>query len=329
MSSAVAIQQDFTPSETTPAQQLGAEITELCGYIHAASAHLLELIREFDDKRYWEDAGFASCVAWLNFKCGFGPGTAREKLRVAHALANLPKISAAFADGSLSFSKVRAMTRVASPENEDLLLMVATHGTASHIERLVSQYRRVETLQQPDQADEIYRARELTYYYDHEGCLVMKCRMPADQGEVVIKALEKVVEEQYDAEDEEPIPIAARRADALCEIAESSLNQPASAGSTADRYMVTVHVETSGDCHLENGPHVSAETSKRIQCDCSTCTIVEGDFGEPLNIGRKTRTIPPAMRRALKARDSGCRFPGCTNHKFCDGHHIRHWAEGG
>ena len=86
MSNVAAIQRDLTSSETNPAGRLGDEITELCGYIHAASAHLLNLIREFDENRYWEDVGFASCVAWLNFKCGFAPGTAREKLRVAHAL---------------------------------------------------------------------------------------------------------------------------------------------------------------------------------------------------------------------------------------------------
>lgn len=329
MSTALAIEPDFPRPNVCAADQLGAEITELCGYIHAASAHLLALIREFDENRYWEDAGFPSCVSWLNFKCGFAPGTAREKLRVAHTLVALPKISAAFAEGSLSFSKVRAMTRVATPENEDMLLMVATHGTASHVEQLVAQYRRAEKLQHPNEANELYRAREVTYYYDHEGCLVIKGRLPADAGEVIVKALEKVVEDQYDAGADEPVPIAARRADALCELAESSLHQPESNGSTADRYMVTVHVETTGDSHLENGPHVPAETSRRIQCDCSTCTIVEDGFGEPLNIGRRSRTIPPAMRRALQARDGGCRFPGCTNHKFCDGHHIKHWSDGG
>jgi hypothetical protein len=325
--------------EQTEAERLGAEITELCGYIYAATYHLLNLIREFDERRYWEEQGFTSCASWLNFKCGFGPNAARERLRVAHALSGLPKIAAEFSEGRLSYSKVRAMTRVATPENEDLLMTVARHGNASHVERLVSQYRRAEKLQHPDRANDIYLAREVSYYYDDDGCLVMKTKIPADQGEVIIKALEMAMDAEFQgvtgngeaasAADDDPLPVAARRADALCEIAETYLNHPENAGSTADRYMVTLHVEAHKYSHLENGPHVSAETSRRVSCDCSSCTINEDKNGEPLSVGRRSRTIPPAMRRALKNRDGGCRFPGCTNHNFCDGHHIKHWADGG
>jgi len=125
-------------------------------------------------------------------------------------------------------------------------------------------------------------------------------------------------------------PVAARRADALCAVAETYLNHPDNAGSTADRYQVVVHVaaETAA-AHLENGPCVSAETGARIACDCSVTEIEEDASGEPLNIGRRSRTIPPPMRRALRARDGGCRFPGCSSRRFCDGHHIEHWQNGG
>jgi hypothetical protein len=163
---------------------------------------------------------------------------------------------------------------------------------------------------------------------------VIKGKMPADQGELIVKALEMAMEEQFE---DEKIPVAARRADALCEIAETYLNHPENSGSTADRYQVVVHVNAgdevrggfTGESNLENGPHVSAETSERLGCDCCKTNIEDDENGEPLNIGRRSRTIPPAMRRALKARDGGCRFPGCTNHKFVDGHHIQHWSKGG
>ncbi len=273
-------------------------------------------------------------MQWLNFHCGLGPSAAREHLRVAHALVGLPKIAAAFEEGRLSYSKVRAMTRVAHAGNEDFLMMVAKHGNASHVERLVSQYRRVEKLQRPDMADEIFRERSVTYYYDDDGSFVLKAKMPADKGELIVKALERAIDDQFvkgGDEDTEPVPIASRRADALADVAETYLNHPDNAGSTADRYQVIVHVnaDNQSTARLENGPHVSAETSKRLQCDCCTTTIEEDELGEPLNIGRRSRTIPPAMRRALKARDGGCRFPGCTSHKFCDGHHVRHWSDGG
>ena len=312
-------------------EQLGNRLAELNAYITVAQAEFLELLREFDSQRYWEELGFTSCAHWLNFKCGIGFNAARERLRMAHALAALPKIHKAFAEGTVSFSKVRAMTRVATPENEDLLLNIAHHGTAYHVERFVAQYRRVEKLQEPGVAQELHECRDVSYRYDEDGYLILSARLPADQGELVVKALERAME-LNDVHADDPEPVAARRADALREMAESYLNQPGNPGSTADRYQVVLHVHRSPEAsvaHLENGSHVSAETSERIACDCSVTTIEEDHTGEPLNIGRRSRTIPPPMRRALLARDGGCRFPGCTAQRFCDGHHIEHWQHGG
>lgn len=144
MSTAVAKAETLPQTIASEADQLGAEITELCSYIYAAESRLLSLIREFDDKQYWAEQGLCSCAHWLNFKCGIGMNAAREKVRVAHALATLPKISAAFERGALSYSKVRAMTRIADQTNEDYLLMVAEHGTAHHVEKLVSRVRTAE-----------------------------------------------------------------------------------------------------------------------------------------------------------------------------------------
>ena len=120
------------------------------------------------------------------------------------------------------------------------------------------------------------------------------------------------------------------------------MNNSESSGSTADRYQVIVHVsadtvrgrhpkgtQPAAECHLEDGPGVTAVTSRRIACDSSLVTIKEDKNGEPLSIGRRSRTIPPAMRRALRIRDKGCRFPGCMNTRFVDGHHIKHWADDG
>ncbi|MCH7538701.1 MAG: DUF222 domain-containing protein, partial [Proteobacteria bacterium] len=124
MSTAIAILENPAASARSDAEQLGAEITELCSYIYAAESRLLTLIHEFDEKEYWAQLGLCSCAHWLNFKCGIGMGAAREKVRVAHALAELPKISEEFARGALSYSKVRAMTRIADEKNEDYLLMI-------------------------------------------------------------------------------------------------------------------------------------------------------------------------------------------------------------
>jgi len=315
----------------TDADQLGAEITELCSYIYAAESRLLTLIREFDEKEYWAQQGLCSCAHWLNFKCGIGMNAAREKVRVAHALAKLPKISKSFAEGALSYSKVRAITRIADESNEDYLLMLARHGTAHHVEKSVSKYRVAKRLQDAEFANEQYSNREVTHYYDHDGCLVIKARLPAEQGALVVKALEMAMDAdfaEHSSDNDEPLPIAARRADALANIAETYMNNNESSGSTADRYQVVVHVEGES-CSLEDGPHVSAVTSRRIACDSSIVAISEDENGEPLSIGRRSRSIPPPMRRALRVRDKGCRFPGCTNTRFVDGHHIEHWADGG
>lgn len=329
-------------SEITEAERLGEQITELCSFLYAAEARLLRLIREFDEKECYAEQGFCSCAHWLNFKCGIGMNAAREKVRVAKALADLPKIEASLATGELSYSKVRAMTRIADASNEDYLLMIAKHGTAHHVEKLVSKYRSAKRVQDAAVADEQYRDRELSHYYDHDGCLVIKARMPAEQGALIVKALEMAMEKDFvgDGESKDE-PIAARRADALANIAETYMNNDESSGSTADRYQVVVHVTAEKsdrtDCsdvtaeisQIEDGPHVTAETSRRICCDSTVIRLKEDENGEPFSIGRRSRSIPPALRRALRIRDGGCRFPGCTHTRFVDGHHIVHWADNG
>ena len=341
-----SVTQPVARAEATEAERLGEQITELCSYLYAAEARLLRLIREFDAKECYVEQGFGTCAHWLNFKCGIGMNAAREKVRVAKALADLPKIEATLARGELSYSKVRAMTRIADASNEDYLLMIAKHGTAHHVETLVSKYRSAKRVQDAAVAEEQYRDRELSHYYDHDGCLVIKARMPAEQGALIVKALEMAMEKDFVAHSDSSIetknqPVAARRADALANIAETYMNNDESSGSTADRYQVVVHVTaetsevenghdvTAETSQLEDGPHVTAETSRRIGCDSTVVTIKDDESGEPLSIGRRSRSIPPAMRRALRARDGGCRFPGCTHTRFVDGHHIKHWADNG
>ena len=146
MTVALAAVPSSPSSARADTEALGGQITELCGYIYAATYRLLVLIREFDEQDGWHQYGLRSCAHWLNFKCGIGLNAAREKVRVAHALEDLPKISAAFEQGRLSYSKVRAMTRIADAGNEDYLLGIAKHGTAQHVEGLVSRYRRCRRL---------------------------------------------------------------------------------------------------------------------------------------------------------------------------------------
>ena len=167
---------------------LESEITELSAHIHAATFRLLELIREFDEREGWGGPGLMSCAHWLNWKCGIGLGAAREKVRVAHALKNLPKISDSFRQGQISFSKVRAMTRVATPETEEYLMMIARHGTAAHMEQLVRYFRKVKRIEALEAENQRHELREMNWHIDDDGSYVIKARLTPEQGERVLKA---------------------------------------------------------------------------------------------------------------------------------------------
>ena len=272
-----------------------------------------------------------------------------EKVRVAHALEDLPKISDEFRQGRISFSKVRAMTRVATPANEDELLNIAWYGTASHVERLVSQYRKVKRLEALEAENQRHELRELNWHVDDDGSYVLKARLTPEQGERIVKAIESAMDEEFEerqdvsAERSSPSidcpvsePVAQRRADALARVAEGFFG---SETGTNGGERSTIHVHTDLDTlrqdgdgaesRLDSGAHISAETSRRLSCDCGVVHWQESESEDVLNIGRRSRSIPPAIRRALKRRDHGCRFPGCTAHKYVDAHHIQHWADGG
>jgi hypothetical protein len=329
------------PDSPLSIPELEAAITELAGHLNAANYRWLMLIAEFDRRSGWSDGLSQSCAHWLNWKCGIDLGAAREKVRVSHALEELPRISAAMARGELSYSKVRAMTRVACAATEEYFLSIALHGTAHHVETLVRQYRRALEAEELSREARQQANRSLTYFHDEDGSLVLRGRLPAEVGQLLLKALEAAAEglraDDVSAEtsDEPPKP-SARRADALAIVAESFLKQGAPALNGGERHQIVVHVDaetlhagTAGRCELEDGPSMPAETVRRLACDSSVITLLEDKDGTPLDVGRKTRSIPPAIRRALNARDRGCRFPGCPNTRYVDGHHIRHWAQGG
>ena len=327
-----------------PIHELAADICTLAGRINAANHRWLLLIAEFDRRKGWSESSTQSCAHWLNWKCGIAMGAAREKVRVAHALENLPKISAAMESGGLSYSKVREITRVASAETEDYLLMIAEHGTAQHVERLVRAYRRCQEAEELSREQRQQQNRRVSFRYDDDGSLILDCRLPAEVGARVMKALDVAVEELPPPPKKsvpagtfpEPVRFSARRADALALMAESFLAHGAIEAAGAERHQIVIHVaaETlrdrkAGCCEFEDGPSMAAETARRLACDASVVMLTENEDGEALNVGRKTRTISAPLRRVLNSRDKGCRFPGCANTRYVDAHHIDHWANGG
>ena len=205
---------------------LESEITELSAHIHAATFRLLELIREFDEREGWGGPGLMSCAHWLNWKCGIGLGAAREKVRVAHALKNLPKISDSFRQGQISFSKVRAMTRVATPETEEYLMMIARHGTAAHMEQLVRYFRKVKRIEALEAENQRHELREMNWHVDDDGSYVIKARLTPEQGERVLKAVESAMDEEFNERQATPAEESARHS------ITRSANRSHSAGPT-------------------------------------------------------------------------------------------------
>src|SRR5215510_5080242 len=173
---------------------LGDEITTLCGHLDAAEYRLLELIRQVDEVAQWGLWELKSCAHWLNWKCGIALGAAREKVRVARALENLPGVAAAMARGGLSYSKAREITRVGNSANEDYLLSIAEHGTASHVEKLVRAYRRCQEAEELSREERQQDSRRVSFRHDDDGSLVLTCRLPAEVGAMMMKALDIAVE---------------------------------------------------------------------------------------------------------------------------------------
>jgi hypothetical protein len=351
--------------------ELGARITELAGHLNAAHHRFFMMLAEFDRREGWADGAMRSCAHWLGWACGIELGAAREKVRTARALESLPRIDAAMSRGALSYSKVRALTRVATPETEETLLMVALHGTSHHVEAVVRGFRRAQQAVELDREARQHANRGLTYRHDDDGSLCLQVRLPAGAGALVLRALQRALDEDTrsgrsgasgsdvpagtscgtphagpgvgsvagpdgTSRGEPTDTPSQRRADALARFAESWLAHGDRALAGGERQQLVVHVDARtlvadrpGRSELDDGPVLAAETVRRLGCDASLVAIVQDGAGRVLDVGRRTRAIPPAIARALRSRDRGCRYPGCTQQRFIDGHHIEHWAHGG
>jgi len=344
--------------ESASVESLEDQLTTLYAQITIATHQWLQLLARFDACESAEKTGFLSTAHWLNYRCGIALGAAREKVRVARALTELPAISDAFGAARISYSKVRALTRTATQGNEKNLLDIAVHATASQLEQILRDYRRSTRSGSNTRHEE---AESLQYYFDDYGDLVFKGCLPAAEGALLIKALEQVMDQAPDTEPTSRLTtesdrIAAKRARALTELAElgmeairdtdiASDTRARTSTPSAERYQIHLHVKAvtasmtsagaaCGDTAeiipiLDEGPAIPIETLDRLSCDASLIQHTTDARNNPLDVGRKTRTIPPAIRRVLQTRDRGCRFPGCTHRRFVDGHHIRHWSQGG
>jgi len=410
----------------TPLETLEAEVVALASELFAVEARFLAALAEFDRRDGWAGVGMRSCAHWLNWRCGIDLHTARERVRVARRLEQLPLVAQSFARGEVSYSKVRAMTRVATPENEQVLLDLAHAGTASQVERIVRATRRAD---QDEELESELRFREgvaepdpfagaLTQRYLPDGRVELRLVLDAEDAQIIIEALRAAMAAQEqvpevadppvrppdacpaDAPPADPAPVGAdstlpedvpagtsrpgqsaargessapstgrvqgpafasseegrwgfadrplsrqmrpfaeRAAASMVTLAESFLASGPQARRADERYHVHVHVDADvlarclepdvlSRAQIEDGPALPVHTVRRIACDAAITAVVDGEDAAPV-VGSPTRYIPRWMRRALKARDGGCRFPGCPERIWVDAHHIWFWADGG
>ena len=317
------------PSNPNRIDELDRTILTLCKRINTATYELLVTIREFDERCGWLQWGLDNCAEWLAWRCDLSVSTAREKVRVAHALKHLPMISRAYSSGELSYSKVKAMTRVAKRDNEAELLAFALRHTAVTVAERCRELRcgRESSI---GSAERAWANRSLRIRRDVErNVMTVTVELPLDSGELLEKALDR-------ARDDEVLEIpdlvdtswSVRQADAFVNVLSAYLSGVT--GTNSDNYLVTIHVDESALAGGDGRAAVPIESVKRHCCDGHAVVLTETVDGEPLSIGRKSRAIPKAIERAVRARDRDCcTFPGCRNRRFLECHHVEHWAQGG
>jgi hypothetical protein len=352
-----------------PLRDLESELLGLAGHIAAAECRFLQLLAEFDDRGGWCGDGIRSCAHWLSWRAGMSLRTGAERLRVAHALRNLPRISEAFAAGRLSYSKVRAITRiagsdaatltriaadiaagtpelrhttVADPEvAERVLLNLALSGTASHVETIVQAVRRRHT-----PPDDLAARRSLSWQWDEDGSLILRARLTPDAGATLIAAIEALVpprspiahraepspEDLHQrAVEQEPGPAADRVATRRADALLALARGDTDETVERGQAQVIVHLDaTTGAARLQGGPDIPDSTAERLACDARAQLLLNDRTGNRMYLGRARRLASPAQSAALTVRDGdGCRFPGCTHTRHLHAHHVRHWLHGG
>lgn len=334
--------------------ELARDITAGAVRLAAATALWLRLVAEFDRREGWGAHGITSCAHWLAWQCGMSPVTAREHVRVARALVDLPLLSAAFAEGRLSYSKIRALTRVAEPATEQMLLELAVEATASQLDRVVRAWRR------SDRVDEgvVAEKRQFQHWWDDDGMLVVRMRLDAEEGADFLAAVESRAETTYRREraaskrtepaaeggeqpPDDPVRTrertTSRRCAAVAELARGAHHLDRRPGDPPRREVV-VHVDAdvladdaaAGVAHLEGGPALHPAQARRMLCGATVIAMLESGR-EVLGVGRTRRPPTRAQRRALLRRDGGCARPACTETRpeRLHAHHMRHWLFGG
>jgi hypothetical protein len=281
-----------------------------------------------DRAEVWRDSGTRDMAHFLAMRYGISEWKARRWIAAAYALERLPAISEAFGGGELGIDKVVELTRFATPETEARLLRWAERVSGAAIRHRGD----VEARRHLEEAQQAERRRFLQWWYTDDA-FQLRGELPAAQGAIVAKALDRVAETipEMPGTEDDPYPEDARRADALVALCSSRI----AADPDPNRATVVIHaqldglVSGSGGCEIEDGPVIHPETARRLLCTARVQTVLEDERGDVIKLGRMHREPPAWMLRQLKHRDRGCRFPGCGMRRFAQAHHLSWWSHGG
>jgi hypothetical protein len=289
---------------------------------------LLRVIAEVDRRDAWQDSGARDMAHWVCMRYGISYWKALRWVKAAHALEELPRLSNAFAHGELSIDKVVELTRFATQETEGHLIVWAQGVSCGAIREKGDLFHR--SLQEAQEAEQ---ARSLSWWFFAENSRFgMSVEMPAAEGAVVVKALERQARQLPVMPGEDGEWAAdARLADALVAVCSARI----AADADPDRATVVIHARLDrpgdelGSCEIEGGPAIHPEVARRFACNGRIQTVVEDESGIPVRVGRISREPPDWMLRQLRYRDRECTFPGCGGRQFTHAHHIEWWENGG
>jgi hypothetical protein len=338
-----------------PDARVEEDFAELQGAVEALEAERLRRLAEIDRRRLFERDGHLSAASWLAGRFCVGWGEARRAVALARGLEHMEGVRRAFEAGAVSLSAVRVLAEVrdaepeAFTEAEEFLVEAAARLPVPDLRRAAVHWRHVVERDRAGAVglDEVLRARRrLHACVTLEGMVRLDGDLDPETGQTVMTALGAVVDAEArsqgaESETEDRTTPAQRRADALGEICRAWLDRPDRSEVAGERphLAVTVPLEALADrrsspasdvAESEHTGPVDPETVRRLACDASITRVVLGPGSEPLDVGRRTQVVPPAIRRAVVARDRCCRFPGCDRpQSWCDAHHVVHWADGG
>ena len=330
------------------------DFEELHRALELLETERLRRLAEIERRRLYERDGHLSAAAWFANRCKVAWGTAREQVRIARSLEDMPVARDALARGDLSMSGLRVLVNAREADHEafrcseEQLVEAARIHSTNDLQRVAAYWRQAVEREHAIEGEEKLREqRRLHASVSLLGMVRVDGNLDPETGETLLTALGAVMDADARNGSEDDRTPAQRRADALGEVCRQWLDgahRPTVAGERP-HVTVTVGADALGRgvgpvafdgagplarSELDHVGPVSSETTRRLACDASVMRVVMSGRSEPLDVGRRTSVVPPAMRRAVIVRDRHCRFPGCDRpHTWCDAHHVVHWADGG